>query len=289
MGAKAMNITAMALFGTLSIFVRGVALGSLETAFWRGVIAMAVLLLLRLVTPKSDIPSLTRRQKLALLLSGMALGLDWSLLFTAYRYTSVASATLAYYFAPVLVMILSPILFRERASRLQILCFLAATVGLALVIAGGGAGVGSLVGIGCALAAACFYVCVILINKLCPGGSSLDRTLWQFAGAIALLLVLVPLRGGFGILHCSLVSLGNLLVLGVVHTGLAFWLYFTSIRSLPGQETAILSYIDPLVAIGISALVLRETVGPLQWAGAALILGFTALYQWSDARQGVKK
>ena len=234
MSAKLMNVTAMALFGTLAIFVRGVALGSLETAFWRGVIAMAVLFLLRLVTPRAHGPSFSRRQVLALLLSGMALGLDWALLFAAYQYTSVASATLAYYFAPVLVMILSLLVLRERASRLQLFCFLAATTGLALVIAGSGAGAGSLLGILCALGAACFYACLVLINKLCPGGSGLDRTLLQFAGASLLLLVLIPLRGGFQIQQCTLSSLLNLLILGVVHTGLGFWLYFTSVRSLPG-------------------------------------------------------
>ena len=100
---RTMNISAMVLFGTLSIFVRGVDLSSLETAFWRGLIALAVLSLLRLVTPRSETPPLSGRQKLIMVLTGMAVGLNWALLFTAYNYTSVAVATLAYYFAPVLV------------------------------------------------------------------------------------------------------------------------------------------------------------------------------------------
>ena len=135
---RAMNISAMVLFGTLSIFVRCVDLSSLETAFWRGLMALAVLSLLRLVTPRiGETPPLSGRQKLIMVLTGMAVGLNWALLFTAYNYTSVAVATLAYYFAPVLVMALSPLLFRERTTSWQLLCFFAATAGLVLVISGG--------------------------------------------------------------------------------------------------------------------------------------------------------
>ena len=280
-----MNLTAMVLFGTLSIFVRGVALGTLEIAFWRGIIAMAVLGLLRLAAPRSAAP-IPKRQKLALLLSGMAVGVNWALLFTAYQYTSVAVATLAYYFAPVLVMVLSPLLFRERITTAQALCFAAATAGLFLVVAGGGdLSAASLLGIGCGLAAACFYACVVLLNKWCPAGSGMDRTLLQFAGSSLLLAVLIPLRGGFGILQCDLPSLGNLAIVGVVHTGLAYWLYFTSIRDLPAHQTAVFSYVDPVVAILVSALYFREAAGVWQWVGAGLILGCTALYQYLSARR----
>lgn len=285
MQPKVMNLIAMALFGTLSIFVRGIALGSLEIAFWRGVIAIAVLLLLRLVTPKSTSP-IPRRQKLVLLLSGMAVGVNWALLFAAYRYTSVAVATLAYYFAPVLVMILSPILFRERITAAQGACFAAATAGLVLVIIGNeDLSAASLLGIGCGLGAACFYACVVLLNKCCPAGSGIDRSLLQFAGSSLLLAVLIPLQGGFRVFQCDLPSLGNLLIVGVVYTGLAYWLYFTSIRDLPGHQTAILSYVDPVVAILISALYFGEATSLWQWAGAALILGCTALHQRLSERR----
>lgn len=282
---RMMNLVAMALFGTLSIFVRGIALGSLEIAFWRGVIAIAVLLVLRLVTPKSTAP-IPKRQKLILLLSGMAVGIDWALLFAAYQYTSVAVATLAYYFAPVLVMVLSPILFRERITAAQAICFLTATVGLVLVIAGNAdLSAASLLGIGCSLAAACFYAAVVLLNKYCTAGTGIDRALLQFTGSSLLLAILIPLRGGFGILECDLPSLGNLLIVGVVYTGLAYWLYFTSIRDLPGHQTAILSYVDPVVAIFVSALYFGEATTVWQWVGAVLILGGTALYQTLAARR----
>lgn len=283
---KTMNIVAMALFGTLSIFVRGVELTSLEIAFWRGLIALAVLSLLRLATPRGQVPPLSGRQRLTMVLTGMAVGLNWALLFTAYNYTSVAVATLAYYFAPVLVMALSPLLFRERTTPWQLLCFFAATAGLVLVIAGGSSlTAGNLVGVGFGLGAACLYATVVLINKSCPGGTGLDRSIWQMAGSCLLLLVLVPLRGGFHVADCNVTSLVNLLVVGVIHTGLAYWLYFTSIRDLPGTQTAILSYIDPVVAIFVSTLFFQESVALSQWLGAILILGCTGLYQVLSIRR----
>ena len=221
-----------------------------------------------------------------MVLTGMAVGLNWALLFTAYNYTSVAVATLAYYFAPVLVMALSPLLFRERTTPWQLLCFFAATAGLVLVISGGATlTAGNLVGVGFGLGAACLYATVVLINKFCPGGTGLDRSIYQMAGSCLLLVVLVPLRGGFHLMECDVTSLVNLLIVGVVHTGLAYWLYFTSIRDLPGTQTAILSYIDPVVAIFVSTLFFRESVAMSQWVGAALILGCTGLYQVLSIRR----
>lgn len=286
MKARTMNVTAMAVFGTVAVFVRKIALSSMETALWRAVIAIAVLLLLRMVTPRNRADRLSWKQRGRLILSGMAVGLNWALLFAAYDHTSVAVATLAYYFAPVLVMALSPLLFREKLTWRQAACFTAATVGLVLVVAGGGGvDLGSMTGVAFGLGGACFYAAAVLMNKGFSGGSGLDRTLWQFVGAAALLAVLVPFRGGFGIFSCDATTYCNLLIVGVVHTGLAYWLYFTSIRELPGSQTAILSYVDPMVAILVSVTVLRETVGPWQWVGAALVLGCTCLYEWVGARR----
>lgn len=288
MKAKTMNVLAMSVFGTLAIFVRGIALGSLETAFWRAVIAIAVLLLLRLVTPASRGDRLCWKERGILLLSGMIVGVNWVFLFLSYAHTSVAVATLAYYFAPVLVMVLSTLLFREKMTALQVGCFAAATVGLALVIGGGGLGQGNLLGVVCGLAAACFYAAAVIVNKSMRRGTGLDRTLWQFTGAALLLLGPVLLRGGFRVFGSDAASFCNLLIVGVVHTGLCYWLYFTSIRDLPGHQTAILSYIDPLVAILVSVFVLREAVGALQWVGAAMILGFTCLSQVVDGAPAKK-
>lgn len=274
------NILAMTAFGTISVFVRNIGLSSFEIAFWRGAIALVVLWLVRKLGNPQHSGQATGRQRFILLLSGMAVGLNWALLFMAYEYTSVAVATLAYYFAPVIVIALSPVLFKERMTLVQFGCFVMATLGLVMVIGTGGlSGGNSMRGILYGLSAAAFYASIILTNKAVPSVGGLERTYIQFVGAAALMFVIVAVRGGFSVFQASSVSIVNLLVVGIFHTGLCYWLYFSSIREMPGQQTAILSYIDPFVAILVSVFVFRETIRVSQGIGAGLILGFTCLYE----------
>ena len=122
-------------------------------------------------------------------------------------------------------------------------------------------------------------LCSMLMNKWIREGSGLERTIIQFFGAVALLFVILMVQGGFRIQTASPGSIGNLLIVGVIYTGLCYWLYFSSIKDLAGQQTAILSYLDPFVAILVSTLFFREPIRVLQGIGAVLILGFTCAYQ----------
>ena len=126
-----------------------------------------------------------------LLLSGIAMGFNWILLFEAYKYTSVSVATLSYYFAPVLVTILCPLLFKEKLTKKQILCFIMSTIGLALVIdiTNLGSGSADFIGVLFGLGAAVLYATVILINKFIKNVAGIQRTFLQVCAAI---LVLIP-------------------------------------------------------------------------------------------------
>lgn len=279
------NMLAMTAFGTISVFVRNIGLSSFEIAFWRGAIALVVLWLIRHIGYRKQSGQVTGRQRFFLFLSGMAVGLNWALLFMAYEYTSVAVATLAYYFAPVIVIALSPVLFRERMTLTQLGCFVMASLGLVMVIGTGDLSGGNhMRGILYGLSAAVFYAGIILMNKAVPSVSGLERTYIQFGGASALLFLILIMRGGFAVFQASAASVANLLVVGILHTGLCYWLYFSSIRELPGQQTAILSYIDPFVAILVSVLVFQEPIRVSQGIGAGLILGFTCLYEVLKSR-----
>lgn len=228
------------------------------------------------------------KDKLLLMITGMGIGLNWVLLFMAYDYTSVAAATLANYFAPVIVMIICPLLFKEKARIFQYICFFMATFGLILVISGGGMeNSGNIKGIVCGLLAACFYAAAVLMNKFIKVGNDLERTIWQFFGAVLILSIMMIGKGELQISEISLFGLGNLLILGIVHTGICYLLYFSSIRDLKGAETAILSYIDPLMAILISVFYYKEQIFPLQWAGAIFILGFTCLYELFQSKKAL--
>ncbi len=288
-GPRLMMIGAMVIFGTIGLFVRHIGVASAEVALYRAMIA-AVLLTGGFAVTRTRISVRALGRELPLLiLSGMAMGLNWILLFEAYRYTTVSLATLSYYFAPVLVTLACPILFGEKLGKGQWICFAASTLGLVLITGLGELSGGSshLTGILLGLGAAVLYASVMLLNKQIRGVSGLQRTYLQFLAAILILLPYVLFTGGFTIAALDAAGWINLLLVGCVHTALAYCLYFPALRALPGQETAVLSYIDPLVACLLSVTLLGETMTPVQMLGGALILGFTLLNErLADRRSG---
>ena len=273
---RAMMVLSMTVFGTLGPFVRGIPVSSGELALYRAVLAALLIAAFLTVTGQKIPFGKIRREVPLLLASGVAMGFNWILLFEAYKYTTVSVATLSYYFAPVIVTVVSPILFRERLTGRQLLCFAMSTLGLVMItgigdLSGGSHFVGILFGLG----AAVLYAAVVLLNKFIRNVAGIHRTFLQVLSAILVLIPYVALTGGV-----TLGSMGgsgwvNLLIVGLVHTGITYCMYFSSLQELPGQKAAILSYIDPLVAVVISVLVLKESMTLWQVAGGALILGFT--------------
>lgn len=272
-----MLIAAMSIFGTLAPLVRNIPVSSGELALYRAVLA-ALLIGAYLLATRQRIDFKAIGKELPLLLfSGMAMGINWILLFEAYKYTTVSVATLSYYFAPVIVTAVCPFLFREKLTGKQVLCFTMSTVGLALVIGitNLGRGGNDLLGIAFGLGAAFFYATVILLNKFIKGVAGIHRTFLQFLSAIVILIPYVAFSGGITLGTLNMTGWICLLIVGLVHTGITYCLYFSSLKELPGQQAAILSYIDPLVAIIIGVLVLGEPLTLPQLIGGGLILGFT--------------
>lgn len=275
--ARWMLVASMAIFGTLAPFVRNISVSSGELALYRALLAALLIGSYLLITrQKIDFKAIGRELPL-LLFSGMAMGINWILLFEAYKYTTVSVATLSYYFAPVIVTAVCPFLFREKLTGKQVLCFTMSTVGLALVIGitDLGRGGNDALGIAFGLGAAVFYATVILLNKFIKGVAGIHRTFLQFLAAIVILVPYVALSGGVSLGNLNMTGWVCLLIVGLVHTGITYCLYFSSLKELPGQQAAILSYIDPLVAIVIGVLVLGEPLTLPQLIGGSMILGFT--------------
>ena len=281
--ARVMMIVSMTVFGTLGLFVRNIPLSSGELALYRAVLALILIGFYLLVTKQKMPLAAIRKDLPLLLLSGAAMGINWILLFQAYRYTTVSAATLSYYFAPVIVTVLCPILFKEKMRARQWLCFVMSTVGLVLITVTGETETGKsdLTGILFGLGAAVFYATVVLLNKFIKGVDGIHRTFLQFVSATVVLIPYVLVSGSFGLRTLGGVGWANLLTVGLVHTGITYCLYFSSLKELPGQKAAILSYIDPLVAVLVSVLLLHETITGRQIIGGALILGFTLLNEIS--------
>lgn len=273
MTATRMYILSMVIFGTLAPFVRKIGVSSGELALYRAILGGGLIGGYLLWKGQKPFSGGSRRDSLLLLLSGAAMGINWILLFEAYRYTTVSVATLCYYFAPVLVTLLSPVLFRERLTRRQLLCFAMATLGLVLIT--GLEPGGSLTGVLFGLGAAVFYAAVVLLNKYIRGVDGIRRTFLQFLASIVTLIPYVALTGGVTLNQLEAGGWLCLLVVGIMHTGINYCLYFSSLKALPGQRAAILSYIDPVTAVLVSVLVLREPLTGVQALGGCLVLGFT--------------
>ena len=286
MYSRLMMIASMTIFGTLAPFVRNIFVSSGELALYRAVLA-AVLIGAYLLITKQKIPFKNIKKEVPLLLmSGMAMGINWILLFQAYKYTTVSVATLSYYFAPVIVIVVCPILFKEKLTLKQIICFIMSTLGLVLITGLGGIGgerdfVGILFGLG----AAVFYATVILLNKFIKNVEGIHRTFLQFLSAIIVLIPYVMMSSGVTLRNLNNVGWINLLIVGFVHTGITYCMYFSSLKELSGQKAAILSYIDPLVAVVISVTILGESMTLWQGIGGMLILGFTL---WNEISPNTK-
>ena len=268
-------VASMLMFGTLGIVRRYIPLSSAMLAMCRGVLGSVFLIFFVLVRGgKLKLPEC--RTALRLVLTGAIMGLNWMLLFEAYNYTTVAAATMCYYMQPTIVILLSPLVFRERLGAKRLACAGAAIVGMLFVsgVLSGGAGqMQDIRGIIFGLGAAVFYATVIILNKKVVVEDVYAKTIIQLAGAALVMIPYVLITEGVPELALTPADIGLVLLVGVVHTGVTYALYFGSMQRLRAQTVAILSYIDPVFALLLSAAVLHESLTPLGIVGAVLIIG----------------
>ena len=275
-----MLISSLVIVGTIGVFRRYIPLSSSLLAFFRGVIGSASLLAYVALFKKGRRQRVEGKKLAAMIVNGAFLGINWILLFEAFNYTTIAKATLAYYMQPTIVLLLSPLLFRERLTVKKLLCAAAALLGMVLVSgvvgSAGGAGQdgkGILFGLG----AACFYALVVILNKKIEGVEPYRKTIVQLLASAAALIPYLLIRGEFARLSFDAGALWLVLLVGVVHTGLVYALFFGSMGALKAQTISALTYVDPVTAMIVSALVLGERLSLLGLIGAALILGSAAV------------
>ncbi len=273
--SRLMLIASMIIFGTIGIFRRWIPLASSVLALSRGLIGAVFLLAVIALRGKKPELSAIRKNLWKLLISGAFIGFNWILLFEAYRFTSVATATLCYYLAPMFVLLASPFVLKEKLSGRKLLCLLAALGGMVLVsgVLQTGFRLSELKGVLFGLGAAALYASVVLLNQKLTDISAYDKTAVQLGAAALVILPYTLLTESLAPGDFTWPVIGLLLLVGIVHTGLAYTLYFGSMEALPAHSIAIFSYIDPIVAVLLSALLLKEPMTPAGWLGALLILG----------------
>ena len=277
---------ATAIFGSIGLVRRLIPLDSALIACVRGFVGAAFLLLF--VRGGKLSRDAVRANGKLLILSGAAIGLNWILLFEAYNYTTVAVATLCYYMSPVFVLLLSPFLLGEKLTRRKLVCVLAALFGMVLVSGVFSEGVGgaeSYRGVLFGLGAAVLYASIILMNQRIRDIPTYDKTIVQLLMAAVVALPYVLATQDFAAMTITVPTLMLLLVAGVVHTGVAYALYFGSMDALNAQTVALYGYIDPAVAILLSAFVLRESLDALGIVGAVLILGATLMSELGGGKE----
>ena len=283
--AKFRLMTAMFIFGTIGIFVRNIPLPSSVIALARGVIGTLFLIIFTKIR-KIKISYTEIKNNLSILcLSGMLIGIHWIFLFEAYRNTTVAVATLCYYLAPVFVIIASPFVLKEKLTFKQIVCIGVALIGMIFVsgiFEKGGTENLQLKGIFFGIGAAIIYAVVILLNKHLKKISSYTMTIMQLGIAAAVLAPYTLLTQNTGSLTFNFTTLILLGIIGIINTGITYTLYFSAIQELKAHTIAIFSYIDPIIAILLSTLILREKPDVFTVIGGIMILGSTLISELSS-------
>ena len=277
--AKLSLLGAMGIFGTIGIFVRYIPLSSAAIACIRGVAGVAFLALVMLLTKKKPQWDAIRKNLLILIPSGAAIGFNWILLFESYKHTTVSTATVCYYLAPLLLLLASPLL-GEKLTAKKLLCVGAALLGLVCVsgvMEGGLPPLDELLGVILGIGAAVLYASVMFLNRKLSPIPAYDKTIVQLASAAVVILPYILLTETVAIPALTGVQWLLLAIVGIIHTGTAYTLYFGSMKDLNAQTIAIFSYLDPVIAVLLSAFLLKEPMGPWSIVGTVLILG-SALY-----------
>lgn len=273
--ANLMLISSLLIFSTIGIFRNYIPYPSSVVALARGVIGTLFILAVMLIKRQKLNFETIKKNLLLLCVSGAFIGFNWILLFEAYRHTSISTATLCYYMSPIMVILASPFVLKEKQTAKKLVCTLVAIVGMVIISGVFESGFYGIKGILFGLGAAALYAAAVLMNKFMHGISGLERTFIQIGTAAIAILPYVLLTENVTAIVPSAIPVVLLVIVGVLHTGLAYTLYFTSIEKINAQTVAIMSYIDPVVALILSFVIFKDDFGPLKLIGSILILGAT--------------
>lgn len=275
MKEKMYFLLSMIIFGAVGVFAKYIDMSSSKIALFLSMIGALFLLVVFVWTKQKLSWRSAKKNAAAILVASIALCGNWIFLFQAYKKTTIASAALSYYFAPVLVIMLSPFVLKEKLSIKKVVCIGIALLGLFFILQNGRMETTGdhLLGIGYGLIAAGFYAGLTLVNKFIRDLDGLAITLLQLGLSVILLTPFVLFTEGFNFIPSTSTTVILILVLGIVHGGIGFYLFFAGMKGLNSQSIAVLSYIDPLTSLLISVLVIEERMTFQQLFGAVLLLG----------------
>ena len=265
-------IFALLLFGSNGIVASLIHLSSYEIVLLRTLIGSLLLIAIFFIAREKLTFYKYKTQSVFLAISGIAMGTSWIFLYEAYDEIGVSLASLAYYCGPVIVMILSPLLFREKLTKIKVCSFLVVLFGIFLVNGTAFENGVSVWGLACGLLSAVCYSLMVMFNKKAKDITGLENSMLQLFMAFITVAIFVGIKQGYR-MEIDTQSIIPILVLGLLNTGIGCYFYFSSIGKLPVQTVAICGYLEPLSAVVFSVIFLKETMLPIQIIGAVLIIG----------------
>lgn len=268
-------LIAVFIYGTIGLFLRNVNVASEFVVLCRGTIGSVFIGLILLINKKKiDYQAIKSNFKL-LAISGICLGLNWIFLFAGYEY-AIALTSLCNYLAPIIVIVISTLYLKEKISNKQIICVILAFVGIVFVSGIFDDGTINVLCIVLGLLAALGFVGLVLCNRKLQAIDPLEKTVIQLSMSALTVLPYVLINHSIPS-SLDIKSIILLLIMGILHTGIAYIFYFGSINVLPVETVAIFGYIEPVLNILIGALVFKEKLTVLGVIGAVLIIG-AAIY-----------
>lgn len=280
-------IFALLLFGSNGIVASFTSMNSYEIVLLRTLLGSFLLLAIFILGKGKFTFYKSKKHFLYLAVSGIAMGTSWMLLYEAYIRIGVSISSLLYYCGPVIVMVLSPLLFKEKLNIFKVSVFISVLCGVFLVNGNTLSGSGDTFGILCGVLSAVMYAFMVIFNKKATSITGLENSTLRLIISFLAVAVFVGIKQGF-VMDIPTESILPLLILGFINTEIGCYFYFSSIGNLPVQSVAICGYLEPLSAVMLSMLILRETMLPMQIIGAVLILG-GAIFGECMKRHGVKQ
>ena len=277
-------LCALLLFGLNGIVAGHIPLTSYEIVFLRTLIGSVLLILLFFLRKGNLHPKVNKRDTLFVIFSGIAMGASWMFLYEAYQQIGVSLASLLYYCGPVFVMILSPLLFKEKLTVQKAAGFVIVLIGIVLVNGKLAVGTGSRWGLFCGAMSAILYCIMVTLNKQSGQITGMENAVIQLTVSFLTVAVFIGVKQGF-VIHVPAAAWPWILVLGIVNTGIGCYLYFAPLSELPVQTVALCGYLEPLSAVCFAALLLGERMTALQMIGAACIIGGAMLAEWMEGRK----
>ncbi len=287
MKRKVYFILSMMIFGAVGVFAKYLNIPSSILALFLSLTGTVTLLSIVLLKKQQIKMPTIRNNAAALITAAVTLGGNWIFLFQSYKETTIANAALSYYFAPVIVIILAPLLLKDKFSLIKLTCIAIAMSGLFMILYTNTHEVSEkhLLGISYGLIAATFYAAMTITNKFIHGIDDLTETVIKLGLSSIMLLPFVLLTSDFSSISLTVTNLFWLLLFGILHGGIGFYMFFAGMKGLKANTIAVLSYIDPLTSLIISIVIVREKVTLIQLLGALLLLSAIWLSEIKNRRQ----